>query len=155
MVRPKTNAILEKQVKAAFTVYWKKYIVIFHHTDLVWNQILFPLVLDILLYGLLVIPYRVDTISSIVPSSALTVSIVLLINHENGLFITVRDVSREKNGNFSRAWGHYFSISETWSAITTGKKMRFNIDNSIFNLQTLGGDERLPFFIVLKIANEH
>ena len=45
-----------------------------------------------------------------------------------------------------------FSILET----KIGEKMRFNIDNSIFNLQTMGGgDERLPFFIVLKIVNEH
>ena len=36
-------------------------------------------------------------------------NIALLVNHENGLFITVRDVSREKNGNFSGAWGHYFN----------------------------------------------
>lgn len=35
-------------------------------------------------------------------------NIALLINHENGLFITARDVSRENNGNFSWAWGHYF-----------------------------------------------
>ena len=31
-------------------------------------------------------------------------NIALLINHENGLFITARDVSRENNGNFSWAW---------------------------------------------------
>lgn len=36
-------------------------------------------------------------------------NIALLIDYENGLFITVRDVSREKNGNFSWAWGHYFN----------------------------------------------
>ena len=36
-------------------------------------------------------------------------NIALLVNHENGLFITVRDISREKNGNFSWAWGHYFN----------------------------------------------
>ena len=36
-------------------------------------------------------------------------NIALLVNHENGLFITVRDVSRENNGNFSWAWGHYFN----------------------------------------------
>ena len=35
-------------------------------------------------------------------------NIALLINHENGLFITARDVSRENNGNFSWACGHYF-----------------------------------------------
>ncbi len=35
-------------------------------------------------------------------------NIALVINHENGLFITARDVSRENNGNFSWAWGHYF-----------------------------------------------
>ena len=36
-------------------------------------------------------------------------NIALLIDYENGLFITVRDVSRENNGNFSWAWGHYFN----------------------------------------------
>ena len=35
-------------------------------------------------------------------------NIALLIDHKNGLFITVRDVSRENNGDFSWAWGHYF-----------------------------------------------
>ena len=35
-------------------------------------------------------------------------NIALLIDHENGLFITVRDVSQENNGDFSWAWGHYF-----------------------------------------------
>ena len=35
-------------------------------------------------------------------------NIALLIDHKNGLFITVRDVSRENNGDYSWSWGHYF-----------------------------------------------
>lgn len=33
----------------------------------------------------------------------------LLICHDDGLFVTVRNVSRDYNGSYSWTWGHYFS----------------------------------------------
>ena len=53
-------------------------------------------------------------------------NIALLINHEKttAIFPGLGDI--------------IFTILETRSAITTSEKIRFNIDNSIFNLQTVG-----------------
>ncbi len=36
-------------------------------------------------------------------------NVALLICHDDGLFVTVRNVSCDDNGSYSWAWGHYFS----------------------------------------------